>query len=197
MAEMSLKKEFFRKLIHLTSLLIVVFYYYLGKEVTLFILVFALILFIESEYLRVEKGITIPLLHDYVRDKEQNRLAGHIFFIMGAIISISVFDMDIAVAAILMTTFGDSAATIIGRRYGKVSIPGIRNKKVEGCFAELFVNLIIGYLFIDSVIIILLMAFTATIVETLVDELDDNLIIPVFAGFYGQAIRFMLKFFGN
>ncbi|NOQ55810.1 MAG: CTP--2,3-di-O-geranylgeranyl-sn-glycero-1-phosphate cytidyltransferase [Nanohaloarchaea archaeon] len=196
MAEISLKDEFFRKLIHLTSVLIVFFYYYLGKEVTLFILAIALILFIESEYLRIEKGVNIPLLHDYVRDKEKNRLAGHIFFIIGAIISIAIFDMDIAVAAILMTTFGDSAAAIIGRRYGKVSIPGIRNKKLEGCLAELFVNLFIGYLFIDGIIIILVMAFTATIVETLVDKLDDNLIIPVFSGFNAQAIRFLFKSLG-
>lgn len=196
MAEISLKNEFFRKMIHLTSVFIVILYYYLGKEVTLFILAVVLILFIESEYLRIEKGVTIPLLHDSVRDKEKNRLAGHIFFIIGAIISISIFDMDIAVAAILMTTFGDSAAAIVGRRYGRISISGIRNKKIEGCLAELFVNLFIGYMFIDNVIIILVMAFTATIVETLVDKLDDNLIIPIFSGFNAQVIRFLLKFFG-
>ena len=37
------------------------------------------------------------------------------------------------------------------------------------------------------------MAFTATIVETLIEKLDDNLLIPVFFGFNGQIVVFLLR----
>ena len=36
------------------------------------------------------------------------------------------------------------------------------------------------------------MAFTATIVETLIEKLDDNLLIPVFFGFNGQIVVWVL-----
>ena len=33
---------------------------------------------------------------------------------------------------------------------------------------------------------LIIMAFAATITETMVDELDDNLIVPIVSGFIGQ-----------
>ena len=188
----SIRKEIFRKMVHLTSVLIVASYYYFGKQVTLYLLAVTLILFIESEYVRIEWKRTLPLVHDGIRKKERHTMAGHVFFLIGAIISISIFDMNIAIAAILMTTFGDSAAAIIGRKFGRTWIPRIRSKSLEGCFAELVVNLIIGYIFLDNLIVLLVMAFTATIVETLIEKLDDNLLIPVFSGFNGQIVVWVL-----
>ncbi|MCK5234975.1 MAG: CTP--2,3-di-O-geranylgeranyl-sn-glycero-1-phosphate cytidyltransferase [Candidatus Aenigmarchaeota archaeon] len=193
----SIRKEIFRKMVHLTSVLIVASYYYFGKQVTLYLLAVTLILFIESEYVRIEWKRTLPLVHDGIRKKERHTMAGHVFFLIGAIISISIFDMNIAIAAILMTTFGDSAAAIIGRKFGRTWIPRIRSKSLEGCFAELVVNLIIGYIFLDNLIVLLVMAFTATIVETLIEKLDDNLLIPVFSGFNGQIVVFLLRIFGH
>ncbi len=193
----NVRQEFFRKLIHFTTVLIVFSYIYLGKQVTLYLLAALLILFIESEYLRIEWNVTLPFVQGTFRKKERHRLAGHIFFIIGSIISISIFDMDIAIAAILMTTFGDSAAAIFGRKFGKRWIPHLKDKSIEGCFAELVVNLVIGYLILDSVIVILVMASIATIVETLVEKLDDNLLIQVFAGFHGQVVVWALAVFGG
>ncbi len=192
----SIRKEIFRKMVHLTSVLIVASYYYFGKQVTLYLLAVTLILFIESEYVRIEWKRTLPLVHDGIREKERHTMAGHVFFLIGAIISISIFDMNIAIAAILMTTFGDSAAAIVGRRFGRTWMPRIRSKSLEGCFAELAVNLVIGYIFLDNMIVLLVMAFTATIVETLIEKLDDNLLIPVFSGFNGQIVVFLLRSFG-
>ena len=36
------------------------------------------------------------------------------------------------------------------------------------------------------------MAFVATFVETFVSELDDNLLVPVFAALTGQILSFLL-----
>jgi len=54
------------------------------------------------------------------------------------------------------------------------------------------INLIVGLLLLSNIYIILIMAFTATIVETFVSELDDNLFVPLFAGFVGQLLFFLL-----
>ena len=115
---------------------------------------------------------------------------GVIYFLSATIISLAVFNPKIALAALLMTTFGDMIAALVGKRYGTTLI--YRNKTWAGFLGELITNLIVGFLVLDKIYVILGMAFVATIVETLVDELDDNLLIPLFSGFVGQVILFSL-----
>jgi len=108
---------------------------------------------------------------------------------------LAVFDFDIALTAILMTVFGDMAAALIGKKFGKVWIT--KKKALEGILAELIVDLLIALVVLgfssQNFLIILVMAITATIVESLVEKLDDNLIIPIFSGFNGQVVRYLLS----
>jgi dolichol kinase len=213
------KKEVGRKTIHLlsTSFLIIyiIFASTFSHRIALLILGFLLIILIEFEYLRVEVGMKIPLislLWKYRRPKEKNKLGGEVFFLIGSILCLALFDLRIAAAAILMTTFGDLAAALIGKRFGRVWIPKLKNRAIEGVLAELVVDLIIGFLIIRTLVndsiwwlssitpagqpiwsIIIVMALTATIVETIVHKLDDNLLIPLFSGFSGQIMLLLLS----
>ncbi|MFH1823691.1 MAG: diacylglycerol/polyprenol kinase family protein [Candidatus Firestonebacteria bacterium] len=208
------KKEIIRKSIHLLSILFLSIYVFFAEavnhKVALLILSFVLIILLELEYARIELGAKIPLikkLWEYRREKEKENLGGEIYFLIGAIICLAIFDKRIATAAILMTTFGDMAAAIIGTKFGKTWIPFLKNRAVEGVIAEFTVNLIIGFLVLRNYInermwwatslipngeplwlIIIVMALTATIVETVVHKLDDNLLVPVFAGFNGEIV---------
>ena len=130
---------------------------------------------------------------EIVEDKRKKE-GGQVFFLIGAIIALAVFDFDIALAAILMTVFGDMAAALIGKRFGKIWLA--KDRALEGILAELVVDLVIGYLILGPTIIVLVMALTATIVETIVRKMDDNLVIPLFSGFNGQVARYILRFFG-
>ena len=161
-----------------------------AKQVALLFLVALLILFLILEYLRLELGWKIPFFSKFIRPKEENRMYGVVYFLSATIISLAVFDYKIALAALLMTTFGDMAAALVGKKYGTTLI--YRNKTWAGFFAELGTNLIVGFLILENIYVILGMAFVATIVETMADELDDNLLIPIFSGFVGQAILFSL-----
>jgi len=89
-----------------------------------------------------------------------------------------------------MTTFGDMVAAIIGKTYGTTLI--YKNKTWAGFFAELVTNAVVCFIILDNIYIMIAMALTATFVETLVDELDDNLLIPILSGFIGQVILFSL-----
>lgn len=195
--------EIGRKIIHITILIVLAAYFLiqdnlvgagysaeLAKQVSLLFLVALLIIFLVLEYLRLELNWKIPLFSQFIRPKEQDRMYGVVYFLAGTIISLAVFNSKIALAALLMTTFGDMAAALIGRRFGSTLV--YRNKTWAGFFGELGVNLIVGFLVLDNIYIILAMALVATIVETLVDELDDNLLIPIFSGFVGQIIFFSL-----
>ncbi len=191
----NLINELKRKMVHLTSIIIVLTYYYFGKQAVLSLLTVILIMILELEYFRIEWGKKLPLVHSLFRTKETDRLGGHVFFIIGSIIAISVFPKEIASAAVLMTTFGDASAAIFGKAFGRTWIPGLKNRAIEGCAAEFMADIIIGWIFLPDWIAILVMAGTATVVETLTDKMDDNLLIPLFSGFNGQLVLFILGYF--
>lgn len=185
-----LSTEYGRKAVHLTSIFIVLFYYYLGKSTTLMILTSVLLIFMVIEYFRVEKGAKVPIVWRFYRPKESDRIGGNINFMMGAIIVISVFSREVASAAILMTTFGDMAAALVGTAYGKRWIRGLPDRAWEGVIAEMVVDLVIGIIFLP-VVIVIPMAIAATVVETLIYKLDDNLMIPLFAGAFGHLMSLL------
>ncbi|MCL7411350.1 MAG: SEC59/DGK1/VTE5 family protein [Methanosarcinaceae archaeon] len=191
MACKGLVDELLRKSIHLTSVLIVLIYAYTDKKTVLTFLITYLIIILVIEHFRLEHGMRIPLFHFLFRKKEESQLAGYVYFTMGAIISISVFSETIAYAAILMTTFGDMSAALIGKAFGKMRI--YNGKSLEGCAAEFVVDFCIGYAFLGNWLVAFIMALTATIVETVVSEIDDNLAIPVFAGFVGQGVLIIMS----
>ena len=187
-----LKFEFKRKFIHLFSLLYIAIYYfankYYGHQIGLLSLVFILIFFLVMEYFRVLKKKKIPIVDIFWRKGEKNKLAGYIYFITGAIIAFAVFDFNIAVAALLMTTFGDMAAAMFGISFGRHWLKSTPNTAWEGIIAEFTIDIIIGAIFLSNWWIILAMAFTATFVETFFTHVDDNLTIPVFSGFVAQIL---------
>ncbi|HIH04901.1 TPA: CTP--2,3-di-O-geranylgeranyl-sn-glycero-1-phosphate cytidyltransferase [Candidatus Woesearchaeota archaeon] len=186
--------EIGRKLIHITILIVLALYFLIedryGKQVALIFLVLLLIIFLILEYFRLELGWKMPYFSQFIRPKEENRMYGVIYFLAATVICLAVFDWSIALAALLMTTFGDMVAALAGKRWGTTIL--FRNKTLVGFNAELFVNLIVGFAVLQNIYIIIGMAITATAVETLVDELDDNLLIPLFAGFVGQVISYSL-----
>ena len=186
--------EIGRKIIHITILIVLLVYAAFnrnyGQQIALLVLTALLIFFFALEFFRLELNWKISFFSSFIRQKEQHRMYGVIFFLSAAIISLAVFDFPIALAALLMTTFGDMTAALAGKKYGTTLI--FKNKTLVGLVAGLAVNLIvgliIGFLFSLNIYIPILMAFTATIVETSLDELDDNLIVPICAGFIGQII---------
>ena len=193
--------EIGRKIIHITILIVLAVYFViqdsligagytavLSKQVALMFLVGLLILFLILEYFRLELGWKMPFFSQFIRPKEQNRMYGVIYFLSATIISLAIFDPKIALAALLMTTFGDMVAALVGKKYGTTLI--YRNKTWAGFSGELATNLVVGFLILENIYVIIGMALAATIVETLVDELDDNLLIPIFSGFVGQIILF-------
>ena len=93
-----------------------------------------------------------------------------------------------------MTTFGDTSAAIVGKKYGTTVL--FKNKTIIGFAAGLITNIIVAVLislyFTTNIYIPIVMAFAATTAETLVDELDDNLVVPIVSGFIGQILALLI-----
>ena len=208
------RNELARKFVHLLSILILLIYFIAAdmfdRQIALLILVLILIVFIELEYLRIEVAREIPILNriwKYVRrGKEDGKLGSDVFFLIGAILVLSIFDIRIAIAAILMTTFGDMSAALIGKRYGKHYLKRLEERAWEGILAEFFVDILIGILVFAWAfgslsfgwqvwVVIGVMAVVATFIETIIYKMDDNLLIPIFSGFFGQIALLVVRGF--
>lgn len=188
--------EIGRKVMHLTILVALIIFYaiknHAGQQAALLFLVALLFISLILEYFRLDLKIKIPVFNKLIRQKEEYRVHGAVLFLSSTIITLAVFDTAIALAALLMTAFGDMLATIAGKKYGTTML--FRNKTLVGFATELTTNLILSVIislfFSINIYILIVMAFAATITETMIDELDDNLVVPIVSGFIGQILLF-------
>jgi len=187
---MSLLAEAKRKAIHFSSSWIAVAYYllpeYLGKAA----LLVAALVFLTLDMLRIHeprlRTIFYRLFGDIVREHEKTMLLGATSLVAAALLTVYCFQKNIAVAALLFLTIGDSMAALIGKTYGRTHIFG---KTLEGslaCFSScVFIGLLVPGLPPDAVII---GALVATVFELLPIPIDDNFRIPLSAGFAMQIL---------
>ncbi len=192
MATSILIKELLRKSIHLTSLIIVLVYVYLGKQIVLDMLTVYLVFILLIEHLRLSRGTKIPFLDFLYRDKERSCIGGHVFFVLGSVVAVAVYSKEVAIASVLMLTFGDMAGSIAGITVGKTHFKGT-NKSLEGSTAEFVTNLVIGNVILQSFAVAFVMAAVATLTETWLSGIDDNLSIPVFAGFSAELLLLIVS----
>ena len=186
-----------RKFFHVLGLGYVLFYWLAFKifnssQIAMLLLLSVLLIFIAVDFFRVAEHKKIPVFHVLWRQKEENSLGGQVYYILGIILALAIFEFQIAFAVILMTVLGDMAAAIFGIAFGRHWIKKLPDTAWEGIIAEFAVDLVIGYFVIGNWFIIIPMAAMATFVETIFPHVDDNLAIPVFAGFIGQAIKLLI-----
>tara|TARA_Y100000780_G_scaffold56930_1_gene49269 strand:+ start:1310 stop:1894 length:585 start_codon:yes stop_codon:yes gene_type:complete len=186
--------EYKRKLIHLFNLAIPFGYLYVFPEKWVFVklLSILMVLFIIFDILRHKvawvKSLFTLFINSMLRSHEQEgKLTGATWVMIGAVISIILFSKPVAIIALIFMSLGDTAAGLIGQRYGKHKI---WNKSWEGFFGGLFVCIIIGMNYsLLPLTISLSGAVAAMVMEILPIPLDDNFKIPLGAG----AIMMMLS----
>jgi len=189
------KDELFRKLIHLFSLSIPIIYYFITTEAAAIILgiVAASALIIDlGRYLHPEIGkifykIFGFLLREHELDHKKKNLNGATYVLISALISVLIFPKVIFISAFSILIISDSAAALIGRKFGKrkflsKSLEGTLTFFVSACIVILFTPKVGG--FFEEYLIGFIGAFVGAIVENVSFKLvDDNLSIPLSVGF--------------
>lgn len=164
---------------------------FLSERLATLLLTGLFLVLLEIEYVRLEYHPKFLEIFNILRSKEQNNVAGTIFFIAATIIVFAAFDYPIAVTALLLTVFGDLVAALVGIKFGKTFL--YKDKTVEGTAAGFTINLLVGFLLLPThPIIFIAMAAVATLVELFTGKLDDNLTVPLFSAFTGQMIVYAL-----
>jgi dolichol kinase len=176
-----MKKEITRKTIHIIfGSLFLVLIYFAGTQLSTIIIGLCLIAGTLIS-IGITRGHKFPFLEKIVKRVERENektfpgKAAVLFFI-SAIILLLIFknNSSIIMAALSVQVFGDSAAALIGKKFGKHKI--FKEKTLEGSTACLLVAIIcISFFFPIQIAIIA--GVIATIVELL--PLDDNLFVPL------------------
>ncbi len=181
----ALRQEARRKSVHICGIAIPILYLLLQKD--LIIIGFVLSLFIISiiEWLRFRGVVSLPFL----RNKEQKKIGAYVFFVIGAFISILIFEKSIAIASICMLAIGDAVSALAGEvmSLNNPEKQGERMKPPAVMLVMFITSLIIGCLVIRSLPVAVFGALGATIADGVPFKvqrvvIDDNLTIPLFSG---------------
>lgn len=185
-------KELFRKSIHICSSLVPLFLK-LAYWPVIGLLVTALILYIISEILR-SKNINIPFISKVTeiaaRKRDENRIVlGPITLVLGILLAALILPLDCARVGIFALAFGDGLASLMGKLFGKITIPGAHGKTAAGsltCFFAVFVS---TFCCCGNCLTALIIAFAAMFIEVLPLSDFDNLIIPPAIGFIFMILQ--------
>ena len=192
-----IKVEVNRKLLHMSlgvALVALLMFGIVGKEHLFGLLAAMLVLSILS------KKYNIPVVGWLLRNFEREEYAkkfpgrGFIYYIIGVLLVLVFFPMDIAMPAILVLAFADSIGHLFGIRYGKRKHPYVKTKFVEGWIAGLIAGFIAAFVFVPWHEA-LAASFFAMLVEGIevkigAEEVDDNLIIPLVAAIAIWSVRY-------
>jgi len=180
--------KLWRKLFHLLGLG-ALFYFWMSKKqaITVMLILLALDLIIEvfrTIHKEFQREFFARLSH-LLRRSEKYRPLGITWFLLGMLANALLFEKNIAVLGVIMLTFGDPLAEIIGRKYGRHALIG--KKTLEGflaCFAgALASGLAFGCLAFGMPFIpVIAGALAASITELLTFKGGDNLLIPIISG---------------
>lgn len=144
--------ELKRKTIHLLSTIIPVIYFYTSKEFIIWFVGIGLLLMILIDFLKAyNKNITYLyklFFHDILRPEEKdfsnNHFTGGTYYAAGIFLSLVIFPMEIAINAILVLIWCDTAAALIGIKYGKIIL--YKSKTLEGSTAFVITGIIICFI---------------------------------------------------
>lgn len=177
--------ELGRKAVHVSAIAVPVALYFLPLSLSRTILLVLTGLSLVAEMLRLNQPRLRTFFYLFfgrlVRDHERFGLLGSTYLLLSGLICSYAFAKPITVAALAFLILGDTTAALVGKAIGRVRVFG---KTLEGSLACFVVCLAVGWLIPElSLRQALAGAAMATLIELLPIPLDDNLRIPLAAGF--------------
>lgn len=187
--QVSIKRELQRKAIHLGMIIIPVWVYLVPKNWAVLGLIIATFATVVVDLLRLSdqklKRFFLRLFRSLIRSHEEEHLLGSTYFMIAALLSALVFEKSIAVAAMTYLVVGDTAAAVVGKKYGKAHYWG---KSLHGSLACFLSCLVIGAVLLAKPWVFIAGAAAATIIEALPVPMDDNMRVPIFSGLIMQLV---------
>ncbi len=183
---------------HLSTALVPVGYIF-APRITVVISLFFLAFFsLIVDFLRLEINSIGKIFDRYfgklLWEKEKDTLTAATHYAVAAFLSVYFFDKWIAIAVLFFLAFGDTAAHVIGVKWGKNRIGSKQSEKtIEGSFACLVICLCVSSLLPQPDLFVLFVgSVVASLVEFFPFGIDDNFTLPLISG---AAMEIMVKLF--
>jgi len=187
--------EVFRKLIHISSLLIPMLYKYLfhyNRKNTFLVLLPLTVILIIFDTFRIEHRTFKRFYHNFfgiiLRKHELSDFTGAVYVMVSAVICIAIFPGSTAFMSLSFLAIGDTLAALVGIHFGKRKLKG-QKKSLEGSIACFLGTLIFGvlyYIFDHQLGLplgsIMVGALGAAMSEAWNVSFDDNLKMPLISG---------------
>ena len=180
------RQEIYRKFIHLSSSVMALALWYFGKETFLPWLIGVAIILPLLDYGRHHIDLLRRIYNYYfiifTRPIEYRNLSGASWVVIGAALTTLTFNENTAIIGLLMLSLADSAAAIIGLKFGKTYL---FNKSLEGSAAFFIVAFLIVFYLSPAFFLINLIAVSAVTAVELFStaRMNDNLFIPLVTAF--------------
>lgn len=200
---MTISREIIRKIFHLLAILIVIAFYYLGKEnfAKLFIPITILVVLADFSRCKFENihKITSKIFSNIMRDKElqERKLSGMSWLFLSASFNFALFEPIIAITGFCILIFADSSAAVVGKAFKSRQF---FQKSLFGSIAFFAVSLIIIFtigLYFDCrppfFFFAILVSIYITYLEAYPDlfKIDDNFLIPIAFGILMTMLNYM------
>jgi dolichol kinase len=192
--QFSIRQELRRKSIHLGMIIIPVWIYLTPDTIGLLGLIIATFVTVVFDLLRLNdrrlRRFFLGLFRSLIRTHEEEHLLGSTYFMIAALLSVVAFEEIVAIAALSFLVIGDTAAAVVGKKYGR---PIYWGKSPHGSLACFVVCFIIGSVLLSDIQVALAGAAAATIAEALPLPMDDNMRVPIVSAMTMQLVAQYLQ----
>ena len=177
-----------RKLFHILSgSIIPVLYYFepLPREWTFHGVGIAFVIWIIFEVSRLKNEsinqLFMRFFSGFMKTKEMDKYTGVSFMLGGALLSMMLFEAELAAITLFFIAIGDPVAAVIGKKFGHIRYKNGRS--FEGSVAMFTVCFLVALSLSDYPIPVMIAgSFVAAVAEAFSGAIDDNLTVPLLSG---------------
>lgn len=180
LVEKSVDKLLLRKLVHLSAILLILLYFYVGKTHAILTMLFLILTYSTSEILRL-RNFHLPLVNDLTlycaSEEELSSFVFKPFLFILALLLLSFFPQRMFIFGSISLIIGDGFAGLVGGKIGKWRILYNKRKCWEGFIACLVSSFICFTLF-TTIQKSIFLAFLTASLESLLGK-TENLALPL------------------
>ena len=178
---LSFNNEIYRKIFHISSLIIPLIYIYTNFiNFIIFLTISTLFMFIINiNYSLILRLINSKINLDFIiRDYEKKSLWSASYMILSFLLITIIFPKNVAIISMILGSVCDPLAGLFGQKYGKIKI--IHNKTLEGTYVFIISAFLLVCLYSYTVsTYLLLICVLIALTELITPMKYDNVTIPI------------------
>ena len=178
---LSFNNEIYRKIFHISSLIIPLIYIYTNfLNFIIFLTISTFFMFIINiNYTLILRLINSKINLDFIiRDYEKKSLWSASYMILSFLLITVIFPKNVAIISMILGSVCDPLAGLFGQKYGRIII--IHNKTLEGTYVFIISSFLLVSLYSYTVsTYLLLICFMIALTELITPMKYDNVTIPI------------------